>query len=284
MKRTRKAILSILFALAMLIGMMPASAFATTTDATPTVAPTAAAADATVAPTEAAGGPVTYSGSYSAYMGFQTDTTLWIFRNAYDDASYGFGTPQFTHGLCSVSGTETTEYDGTFTDATVDGDGTYTVTLENPDLQDETHISLLFVSTNIPLSDSIKVTNVKVKFDGSTKYTFDEAILDPESEEYVKILCQNNWNNDVKELFGYPMPFSKCEVQFTIEGLGYEGTQPTVAPTAAAAATPTTAADTTNDSSSDSDSGNIVPIVIAVIAVVVVIVVVVVVVATKKKK
>lgn len=272
MKKRTRMLLSVLFASVMLLNVVPAFAAATeatttgaaTTDATTTDAATtdatttdAATTDATTtdAATEEAAA-VTYSGEYNAYMGIQTNTTLWIFRNAYDDATYGFGTEEFK-GLSSVAAGAVTSYEGTFTDAVIDGDGTYTVTLENPDFQDEERLSLLYISTDIPLSDSVKVTDVQVKFDGSTKYTFDEAVLDKDSKEYVKILCQNDWNKDVKDLFFYPWPTKKIELTFTISGLGYESqkqAEPTEAPVVEEPATTDTTDTTDKTPATDSVS------------------------------
>jgi hypothetical protein len=155
---------------------------------------------------------------FHAYLGIQTNTKLWIFRNAYDDSSYGFGTDAFS-GLHSVSGTKLTSYAGTFTDASLTKDGTYTVTLDKPDFQSETTMSQLYVSTDIPMYDSIKVTNVIVTIDGKAIYTFKKGILNPESYTYVQIMCLNIWNDDVKALFSSALPFTKCEITFTISGL-----------------------------------------------------------------
>jgi hypothetical protein len=297
MKKRIRSILSALFVALMVINTLPVYAAATeatateapvaettdaaTTDAATTDAATTDAATTDVAATEETAA-VTYEGAYNAFMGIQTNTQLWIFRNAYDDPTYGFGTEEFK-GLSAVASGVSTSYEGTFIDAVVDGDGTYTVTLENPDFQSEERLSLLYVSTDIPLSDSIKVTNVICKFDGSTKYTFDEGYLDPESKEFVKILCLNDWNKDVKDLFFYPFPPKKVEITFTIEGFGYQGTvpaTPTVAPVAdepkteAAAtdtktetATATTGTDVDNSDEGGSNTGLIIGIVAAVVVV-----------------
>lgn len=156
---------------------------------------------------------------YHAYMGIQTNNTLWVFRNAYDDAAYGYGTDAFG-GLHSVDGQKNlVDYPGTFTDASLTKDGTYTVTLDNPDFSNEKTLSQLFVSTDIPMVDSIKVTDVIVKIDGKTVYTFKKGILNPESYTYVQIMCLNIWNADVKALFPSDVPVSKCEITFTISGL-----------------------------------------------------------------
>ncbi len=155
---------------------------------------------------------------YHAYMGVQTNTQIWIFRNAYDEPTYGFGKDAFK-GLSSVSGTKVTSYKGTFTDAAITKDGTYTVTLDKPDFSTETSMSQLYVSTDIPNYESIKVKDVSVKIDGKTIYTFDKAILNPESFTYVQIMCLNIWNKEVASLFTPKLPFTKCEITFTISGL-----------------------------------------------------------------
>lgn len=269
MKRITKSILSVLFALAMLVSLTPVNAFATET-------PTAAA--------ENAGGAVTYSGTYNAYMGIQTNTKLWIFRNAYDAKEYGLGTSEFTHGLCAVAGDKVTEYDGTFTDAVIDGDGTYTVSLKNPDFSTETTLSQLMVSTDLPISDGLKITNVIVKMNDSTLYTFPEAVLNPDEKDTIQILCQNIWNDDVKDLFPYTLPFTSCDITFTVSGMGYQSEK--AVPTVAAVPTTAPAADTSADaaSSDSSGSGLSTGAVIGIVAAVIVVIAIVIVALTRKKK
>jgi hypothetical protein len=309
MRKTGKKLLSALFATAMLMNIMSVNVFAAATDtaATPTVAATDAAATDTAA-TDAAATDTATTGAaaldtsgateYHAFMGIQTDTNLWIFRNAYDDKDYGFGTDAFK-GLTSVANNETVSYPGTFTDTVIDGDGTYTVSLTDPDFQTEEHLSLLYVSTDIPVNDQLKFSNIIVKFDGNTKYTFKEAVIDEESKTYVKFGMLNNWNPDLKDLFFYNMPPKSVEVTFTVEGFGYESktaaaaaATPTVAPAADdTTSTDTGAADTTtNDAAADdtadtedTDGGLSTPVIIGIIAAVVVVIGVIVVVARKKK-
>lgn len=156
--------------------------------------------------------------NYHAFMGIQSNTTAWIFRNAYDDATYGYGTDAFK-GLSSVDGTTVTSYKGSFTDAALTKDGTYTVTLDNPNWASEKTLSQLYVSTDIPVHESIKVKDVIVTIDGKNIYSFGNAFINPESEKYVQIMCLNIWNPDVKDLFSVNLPFKKCEIKFTISGL-----------------------------------------------------------------
>lgn len=187
MKKTKTMLLTAIFAFAVFFGFAPAMSTKAATD-------------------------------YHAYLGIQTNDTLWVFRNAYDDEKYGYGTDAF-ESLHSVSGKNMTAYDGTFTDAALTEDGTYTVALDGPDFAAEKSMSQLFVSTDIPMYDSIKVTDVIVKVDGKSVYTFDDAVLNPESYTYVQILCLNIWNKDVKDLFRVAPTFAKCEITFTITGL-----------------------------------------------------------------
>jgi len=114
--------------------------------------------------------------------------------------------------------------------------------------------------------------------DGKTIKTFGEAFLDPDEKEYVKILFQNIWNDDVKELPFYVAPTSSVEMKFTISGFSYDNEaageeQTTPAPTTPASNVP----------ADEAPSGNILPIIIAVVAAVVVVAVVVVLVLKKKK-
>lgn len=294
MKKRIKSLLTVLSLAALLLNLIPVYAGATATvapTAAATVAPTTAAA--TVAPTATVAPFAGYSGEYHAFMGIQTNTKLWIFRNKYDDPNYGYGTDQFK-GLSSVSTDPTAKptYDGTFTDATIDGDGTYTVTLDNPDFADEQRLSLLYVSTDIPLSDSIQITDVKCKFNGSTKQTVATATQDKDSKVYVCFGLLNDWNVDLKDAFAYPWPPTKIEITFTISGLGYPSAAqaaaaaatPTVAPTVAAPTAAATDSTPASTDSSDSSTGLSTPVIIGIVAAAVVVLGVIVALVAKKKK
>jgi len=226
---------------------------------------------------EEAEGPIVveYSGSYNAYLQVQTDTDYWIFRNSWEDAEYGKDSAYFTklHSTKDL----TVDYSSDFTDAVVDGNGTYTVKLENADFLEETHFSIIGVSTDIPYSDALTVSDVSVKVNGKELYTWKEGVVVYKDSKggYASIMCQNNWNNDVKDLISPNFPVSTVEVVFTIGGLGYDSAsggstvspEPTKAPTEAAA-TPTTAptaAPTTApaDAQSGSNVGLIIGIIVA---------------------
>lgn len=171
---------------------------------------------------------------YHAYLGCQTCTTLWIFRNAVNDDNYGIGMVHEETGVTAFDGLWSVGaeslYAGTFTDADLNGDGTYTVSLADPDFQDEQYFSLLFVSTNVPLDAGITFSNVKVKVNGKTVWDEEEAFLSPDDKEYCNILLQNQWNNDRKDLFqlAEPCNTTSIEVSFDVSGFGYwaEGQDP----------------------------------------------------------
>ena len=83
---------------------------------------------------------------------------------------------------------------------------------------------MIFASTDIPLGDEIKITDVNVIMDGKTVYTFAEAFLNPDATEYMDIQCANLWNADLAngELFYYAIPTESIELQFTVSGFAYD--------------------------------------------------------------
>ena len=250
--------------------------------------------------------------SYHAYLGVQSAS--YTFRNAWNDATYGQGVTS-DDGMVyfdQLTGWENpgniaVNKGGVFTDAEITGDGTYSVSVTDFDFGEDETLNLLFVSTDIPLDAGITISDLKVIMDGNTKYTFDEAYLNPDDKEYVSPMCINIWNDDLGKqdgLFGYMMPTDSIELQFTVSGTGVEAettaaeteevteaetteevteaiteAETTEAVTEAdteAAETEAAAADTQPaDESSSSNVGVIIAIVAAVVVVAVVVVVVV---------
>ena len=139
---------------------------------------------------------VDLDGTYHAYIGVQSAS--YTFRNAYDDATYGYGVTAddgtvWFDQLTGWDGPTALNKGGNFTDAEIAGNGTYSVSVNDFDFGDDEALNLLFVSTDIPLNDQIKITDVKVIMDGQTKYTFDDAFMDPDAAEYMKWLAINIW-------------------------------------------------------------------------------------------
>ncbi|MBP0964122.1 MAG: hypothetical protein J5999_02400 [Oscillospiraceae bacterium] len=186
----------------------------------------AAAAAGAMAVSMMAAMPASAEGTYHAYLGIQSAS--FTFRNAWYEPSYGQGvaaddgTNYFDH-LTGWDGPTATNNGGTFTDAEITGDGTYSVSLTGDfNFGSDETLNLLFVSTDIPLDSGVTISDVKVKIDGSTKYTFDEAYLSPDATEYLEPMAINIWNDDLGKadgLFGYTMPTSSVEVEFTVSGM-----------------------------------------------------------------
>ena len=187
--------------------------------------------------------------SYHAYLGVQSAS--YTFRNAWNDATYGQGVTS-DDGMVyfdQLTGWENpgniaVNKGGVFTDAEITGDGTYSVSVTDFDFGEDETLNLLFISTDIPLDAGITISDLKVIMDGNTKYTFDEAYLNPDDKEYVSPMCINIWNEDLGKqdgLFGYMMPTDSIELQFTVSGTGVE------AETTAAETEEVTEAETTEE-------------------------------------
>ena len=241
-------------------------------------------------------------GEYKAQMYIQFGDT-YIFRDPLsNDTSSASGNYAGADKLTTLKdGAMDQEYQGTFTDAVIKGNGTYTLTLTDVgDLGESKKINLLGISTNIPASaaDKIKFTDVKITVNDSSvlTYTYPEGTIDQDcidKESYINVLGVNGWNSEVcpdaNAAIGaedvWPGTITKAEITFTISGFDYDkAEEETTAEetTAAAADTATNAADTAKSDSSS--NGLPTPAIIGIVAAVVVVVVVIVVVATSKKK
>lgn len=235
---------------------------------------------------------VDLNGTYHAALGVSTATQKWINRNAYYDknANDNFGTDKFDKMVSEDAATgEIVTHEGTFTDAEIKGNGTYTVKLEGANFEGETTICMLHVPTDIPVTDKIKFTDVSAKINNKTVLEFDEAYMEDEEpylgggmdmillniwrEPLVKQLSESGKEKTTGNGYDYLLGTGNetIEVTFTVSGFNYDKeVEETPAPTGAA-------------QKDDEKAGNgmAVPIVIAVVAVVAVIGVVVVV---KKRK
>ena len=75
-------------------------------------------------------------------------------------------------------------------------------------------------------------------FDGADKYTFDEAYLDTESPEYMKVLCCDLWNDDLaKASSSIQCSMSSIQITFDVAGFNYDNASAVAATTEAVAAT-----------------------------------------------
>ena len=192
--------------------------------------------------------PVSAEDTYNAYIGIQTQN--FSFRNAWNEGTYGKGAVGedgmvYFDQITGWEGSTALNKGGVFTDVQITGDGTYKVGVTDFDFGSDEYLNLLFVSTDIPLDAGITISDVKVIMDGQTKYTFDEAFLSPDETTYMQPMAINIWNtedlNGQDGLFGYVMPSSSVEIEFTVSNFPAAG----VADTAEEAPAETTEAETT---------------------------------------
>ena len=195
----------------------------TTIEYTITLNSVTGAAEAPVEETEPAL-EVDLNGTYNVYLMLQTPN--WTYRDPWNSAN-GIGSE---HWGDFIFGNETNEKYGVVTDAVVAGNGTYTVSVtdfgtifaDDFKTAGQEWFNLLFISTDIPMDENVKVTDVKLIIDGKTVHKYAEAYLDPDTTDYVKILIQNIWNEDVKEISYYAAPTTSLEMTFTISGFDYD--------------------------------------------------------------
>ena len=227
------------------------------------------------------------NGQYNAYFGLQTPT--FSFRNAFDDATYGRDSDVFNQITGWDSSNNAVKREGTFTDAVIAGNGTYTVSVDGMDLSgdfdSQEYFNLLFLSTDIPNTGEITISDIKLEIDGRDVAI--APVLSPDSVSYINMLIQNVWNDDVKEIGYYQVPPTAMKITFTVSGFAYDNTSAAAdAPKEEAPAAPSDAAPAPTDAPADNagSEGGISPVVIVVIIVAVAAVIAVVAVVLSKKK
>ena len=185
------------------------------------------------------------AGAYNAYIGLQTQT--YSFRNAWTEASYGKETPYFNGWIVWGDGDNPEEtfpdyednfdYDingyvlpASYTDASFDADGTYTVKAEGIDwaLKGETDFNLVFVSTDLPANAGLTISDVSVAVDGTVVKTVDSYTYD-ETAEYIEIDLANIWNPDIGA-WGLAFPSDSVAISFTVAGLSAGAADAAAAP------------------------------------------------------
>lgn len=248
------------------------------------------------------------NGTYHASLGVQTSTDLWITRMAYFEESQNeyYGTEHAGEMFCQ-SKEKPGEHEmkpGTFNDAEITGNGTYTVSLEGGDFSGEKDISQLHIATDIPLNDTIQFSNVSLNINGRKVIEFEEGFLE-DQEPYLQggmvCLLLNHWRPELVQALqdkglsedassGYSLLQGTGEenitVTFTVSGFAYDNPEAQGESQEQGDGTADDGAVSSDNLQSDRDagSGNGVALYIPILIAVVVVIVIVIAITRKGKK
>lgn len=175
-------------------------------------------------------GPVDLDGTYNAYLCFQTPT--YSFRNNFDEPNYGRdavgedGTVYFMQ-VTGWDNDVAIKRPGEFKDVVIAGNGTYTVSVEGLDLtgdfDSQDHMNMIMLSTDIPNTGEIVISDVSLKVDGKNiDLPEGSQNLNEESVNYMQIQLQSTYNNDIAEIGAYNVPMTSMEITFTVSGFNYD--------------------------------------------------------------
>lgn len=182
--------------------------------------------------------------AYTGYLSFQT--APYSFRNSYDDPTYGLNSGYYDSVIVWSDNNlddpsqKIPEYadlydwdinayifDGGFTDVTIDGDGTYTVSSDafvwGVDGADA--FNFVQVCVDVPFAafdpnnnPTAFVTSATVYVDGVAQTTLENPPVEGDDDR-LTINCANIWNTECPAYTG-AFPTKSIAVEFTIEGLG----------------------------------------------------------------
>ncbi len=227
-------------------------------------------------------GPVDLDGKYNAYLCFQTPT--YSFRNNFDEPNYGRGVKadDGTEYFMQVTGwdadNKAIKRPGEFHDVVIEGNGTYTVSVDGLDLSgdfdSQDHMNYIMLSTDIPNTNEITISNISLKVEGKTiDLPEGSQELNKESINYMQVMLESTYSKgDIAQIGAYKTPMTSIEITFTVSGFNYDkkadepaatptpteapANNPTEAPEKAATSTPTPT-QPTGDSGKPADKGNL---------------------------
>lgn len=205
------------------------------------------------------------AGAYTAWLNFQTAT--YSFRNEYNSKEYGVDSPYYNNII--VWGDEEDEEDdfdydlggnlaeGTFTNAEITGDGTYTVSLTDCDWERMNQsFNLIFFSSDIPLGGAV-FTDVTLTVDGTDVYTFAEGYQKSDQKDITQIMCVNTYDNEMPiSPLDVPAPTESMAITFTVSGLGSAAEEAAVETAAVVEETTTAPATGNTSTAASSDKGS----------------------------
>ena len=212
-------------------------------------------------------GSMAAAADYNAYLCVQG--SAYTFRNQWNDKDYGRDSQKkevpsgwgYSTALIGWVDNTATLFAADITDATISGDGDYTVSMENITWNGDSTLNMVFVCTDIPLEDSYTddetgvvleniIPSYTCKFDGS-EVASGAAIQKSDESNYVLFTIVNIYD-DTLATFTYTMPTS-ITVDFTVKGLPAD-TATTTTDTTTTTGTTTTTTTTTDKATKTGDS------------------------------
>ena len=161
---------------------------------------------------------------YNAYIGVQSET--YIFRNEWNEASYGRDSEENPECFGQLTGWDAdnnkVSYGGTFEDALLTSDGTYTVSLTTGDMGfgTDTLFRMLYVSTDVPSrlvkGGFVTIDNVRVKIGDAATQNYTDVDV---GGEYVRIVVIDEYNRGDAP-FGYNVPGANSTISVTFDVTG----------------------------------------------------------------
>jgi hypothetical protein len=217
---------------------------------------------------------------FTAYLGIQT--TNYTFRNSWEDTTYGIEGTDLPEGLTFDSGmiwwndNDAEVLPCTFTNATIDGNGNYSVSVTGIDwsqANNDSGFNMLFVDTTIDYDGATYdytpgyFSYMEVLFDGELVYQLDESELEDQSPDYLGLYtleksdaneltyCAYNVYGDGNTFDFASMP-SEIVINFTVAGLDHDKEVEDVTLVGKEEETPADDADTTDDADTADDSAS----------------------------
>lgn len=203
------------------------------------------------------------NGIYHATLGFETEST---YRSVYRYGHFDDKNRSKPEWKQIVSGTKGSynyrTYPGTFKNAIIKGNGTYSVQLRNANYRYASTFKLLQVCTDIPNTGDIKFSDLQVTVNGQKKLSFKKVSL-ASSQDYTVLYAINDKKKDLADLGNrkriVPPSYQNNSVviKFKVSGFNYNKGEavptPTVEPTKTPDSTvaPTQKAKTTQKADAD---------------------------------
>ena len=166
-------------------------------------------------------------GKYNAYLGFQTPS--YSFRNSWQSI-YGLNYKDannntYFNQVTGWFGKNPVRKPGTFYDAAIEGNGVYEVSVkglsfEENEFEKNKSMNLLYISTDIPFTDEINVSEVKLTIDGKEVEMKEPGFaINPEYTDYLNILIQSP---EVSYVSDYSVPMKEINISFKLDGFDYD--------------------------------------------------------------